>query len=55
MDVIVIGGGIVGLATSYRLLQRFPDTRLLLLEKEEQLAMHRRQAGADARVVAGGK
>ena len=52
MDVIVIGGGIVGLATSYRLLQRFPDTRLLLLEKEEQLATH--QTGHNSGVLHSG-
>ena len=28
-DVIVLGGGIVGLATSYRLLQQRPDLRLV--------------------------
>ena len=33
-DVIVIGGGIVGLATALKILEKKPQTRLLLLEKE---------------------
>jgi L-2-hydroxyglutarate oxidase len=39
-DVLIIGGGIVGLATAYELVQRFPQHRLVLLEKEPQLAQH---------------
>jgi hypothetical protein len=34
-DVLVIGGGIVGLATALRLLQSRPATRLALMEKED--------------------
>ena len=37
-DVIIVGGGIVGLATAHRLLETRPHTRLLLLEKEPKLA-----------------
>jgi L-2-hydroxyglutarate oxidase LhgO len=40
MRVAIIGGGIVGLATAYRLLQRHPSTRLLLLEKEDGPGQH---------------
>jgi L-2-hydroxyglutarate oxidase LhgO len=39
-QVAIIGGGIVGLATAFRLLERFPSTRLLLLEKESGPGRH---------------
>ena len=39
-DVTVIGGGIVGLATAYALARRDDAGRVLLLEKEDQLAQH---------------
>jgi (S)-2-hydroxyglutarate dehydrogenase len=51
-DVIIVGGGIVGLATSYRLLQARPQTRLLLLEKESKLAAH--QTGNNSGVLHSG-
>ena len=35
-DVIIVGGGIVGLATAYRLLEARPQLKMLLLEKEAQ-------------------
>lgn len=37
---LIIGGGLVGLATAYRLLERFPQTRVTLLEKEATLGAH---------------
>jgi (S)-2-hydroxyglutarate dehydrogenase len=37
---LVIGGGLVGLATAYRLLERFPGARLHLVEKELQVGQH---------------
>lgn len=37
---LIIGGGLVGLATAYRLLERFPLARLTLLEKEAAVGMH---------------
>jgi (S)-2-hydroxyglutarate dehydrogenase len=37
-EVIVVGGGIVGLATAWRLLQRRPGTRLTVIEKEPVVA-----------------
>ena len=43
-DFCVIGGGIVGLATAYRLSKNFPDKTILVLEKENRLAEHK-QAG----------
>lgn len=39
-SVLVIGGGIVGLATSFKLLERHPSAKLTLLEKELLLARH---------------
>ena len=41
-DVLVIGGGIVGLDTALRILQSRPQLRLVLLEKESHLACHQR-------------
>jgi (S)-2-hydroxyglutarate dehydrogenase len=51
-DVAVIGGGIIGLATAWRLLERRPDLSLVLLEKEAQLASH--QTGRNSGVVHAG-
>jgi L-2-hydroxyglutarate oxidase LhgO len=48
-DVVVVGGGIVGLATAYRLLERRPDLRLVVLEKEPELASH--QTGRNSGVI----
>jgi L-2-hydroxyglutarate oxidase len=37
---LIVGGGLVGLATAYRLLEKFPLARITLLEKEERVGMH---------------
>ena len=39
-DVAIIGGGIVGLATAYRLQERFPQLTVCILEKESRPAQH---------------
>jgi L-2-hydroxyglutarate oxidase LhgO len=39
-DFVVVGGGIIGLATARELLYRFPRTKLVLIEKEGTLASH---------------
>ncbi|MFQ5682449.1 MAG: L-2-hydroxyglutarate oxidase [Candidatus Binatia bacterium] len=39
-DLIVIGGGIIGLATAMEITEKYPSMKLLLLEKERQLALH---------------
>ena len=39
-DVVVVGAGILGLATARELLQRSPDARVLVLEREPDIAAH---------------
>lgn len=51
-DVIIIGGGIVGLATAYQTLKKSPNTKLLLIEKESSLAKH--QTGNNSGVIHSG-
>jgi L-2-hydroxyglutarate oxidase len=48
-SVIIVGGGIVGLATAYRLGERFPGARITLLEKESQVGRH--QTGHNSGVL----
>ena len=38
--IVVVGGGIVGLATAYRLLERLPGASLTVLEKEAAVGQH---------------
>ncbi len=51
-DIIIIGGGIVGCATAYKLQSRFPHIRIALLEKENKLADH--QTGHNSGVIHSG-
>lgn len=51
-DIIVIGGGIVGLATAYALRQSDPDTSIIVLEKEPAVATH--QTGRNSGVIHSG-
>jgi L-2-hydroxyglutarate oxidase len=39
-DLLVVGGGILGLAVARELLTRRPDARLALLEREPELGAH---------------
>jgi L-2-hydroxyglutarate oxidase len=39
-DITIIGGGIVGLATAYKILAQKKDLKLLLLEKEPGIGLH---------------
>jgi L-2-hydroxyglutarate oxidase len=48
-DLVVVGGGIVGLATAYRLLEARPGLRLVVVEKEGALAAH--QTGRNSGVI----
>jgi (S)-2-hydroxyglutarate dehydrogenase len=52
VDLCVVGGGIVGLATAHAVLQRMPDARVAVLEKEDGLARH--QTGHNSGVVHAG-
>jgi L-2-hydroxyglutarate oxidase LhgO len=52
VDVAVIGAGIVGLATALTLLERRPDLRLVVLEREPEVAAH--QSGHNSGVVHAG-
>jgi L-2-hydroxyglutarate oxidase len=51
-DVIIIGGGIVGLATAYDLANKYPGKHITLLEKEADLAFH--QTGRNSGVLHSG-
>lgn len=51
-DVLVVGGGIVGLATAMQLTRRFPQLRVIVVEKEARLAAH--QTGHNSGVVHAG-
>ena len=46
---MIVGGGIVGLATGYRLGERFPGARLTILEKENAVGQH--QTGHNSGVL----
>jgi L-2-hydroxyglutarate oxidase LhgO len=50
--VAIIGGGIVGLATAYRLGERFPGARISVLEKESAVGRH--QTGHNSGVLHSG-
>lgn len=51
-DIAIIGGGIVGAATMYKLQLRFPNKTILLVEKEALLADH--QTGHNSGVIHSG-
>eukprot|EP01064_Diplonema_japonicum_P016445 TRINITY_DN2445_c0_g1_i1.p1 TRINITY_DN2445_c0_g1~~TRINITY_DN2445_c0_g1_i1.p1 ORF type:complete len:459 (+),score=127.89 TRINITY_DN2445_c0_g1_i1:38-1414(+) len=39
-DVVVIGGGIIGLAAANEVLRRYPDKKVVVVEKEGRVAAH---------------
>jgi len=51
-DCAIIGGGIVGLATGMAVLRKMPGVRLVILEKESDLAEH--QTGRNSGVIHSG-
>ncbi len=50
--IVVVGGGIIGLAAAYRIGQRFPGTSVTLLEKEDAVGQH--QSGHNSGVLHAG-
>ena len=46
---VIIGGGLVGLGTAWRLRQRFPDAAVTVLEKEDHVCAH--QSGHNSGVL----
>src|SRR5690606_16761310 len=51
-DIIIIGGGIVGLATAYQIKKARPELKLAILEKENKVAAH--QTGNNSGVIHSG-
>ena len=51
-DVAIIGGGIVGLATAFQLSERFPNLRVVVLDKEASVGAH--QTGHNSGVLHSG-
>ena len=51
-DVIIVGGGIIGLSVALEITQRFPRLRTLLLEKEDRVGRH--QSGHNSGVIHSG-
>ena len=39
-DIVIIGGGIAGIYSMYNLKKKYPKLKVLLLEKENQIAKH---------------
>jgi L-2-hydroxyglutarate oxidase len=51
-DIAVVGGGIVGLATAYKLQMAYPTKKIAVIEKEKALADH--QTGNNSGVIHSG-
>ena len=51
-DYVIIGGGIVGLATAMAVGNKHPKASILVLEKEQDLAQH--QTGRNSGVIHSG-
>ncbi len=51
-DIVIVGAGIVGLATAYQVQKRHPGKRLLVIEKERGPAIH--QSGHNSGVIHSG-
>jgi (S)-2-hydroxyglutarate dehydrogenase len=51
-DVLIVGGGIVGMSTAYAITKAAPGTRVLVLEKEDDTARH--QTGRNSGVIHSG-
>ncbi|MTI40780.1 L-2-hydroxyglutarate oxidase [Fulvivirga lutimaris] len=51
-DIIIIGAGIVGLATALKTLEKRPESKILILDKEDDVAKH--QTGNNSGVIHSG-
>ncbi|MES2118543.1 MAG: L-2-hydroxyglutarate oxidase [Pseudomonadota bacterium] len=51
-DVLIVGGGIIGVSTAMQLTARYPGLKVVLLEKEASLATH--QSGHNSGVIHAG-
>ena len=51
-DIIVIGAGLVGLASAFKIQITFPEKKILILEKEKSIAIH--QSGRNSGVLHSG-
>ena len=51
-DIVIIGGGIVGLSTAYQIVQSFPNKKVLVLDKENKFGFH--QSGNNSGVIHSG-
>jgi L-2-hydroxyglutarate oxidase len=51
-DIVVVGGGIVGLASAYKIASSHPDVRIAVMEKEKTLCYH--QTGHNSGVIHSG-
>ena len=51
-DIVIVGGGIIGLSTAMQLTRRFPQRAVAVLEKERELAQH--QTGHNSGVIHSG-
>lgn len=51
-ELLIVGAGLVGLATAYQALQQKPGLRILVLEKEQSIAQH--QSGHNSGVIHSG-
>ena len=51
-DLLIIGAGIVGLATALEVTQRFPRMRMIVVDKEDHVAAH--QTGHNSGVIHSG-
>lgn len=52
VDVVIVGGGIVGLATAWQIGQKYPALRVAVLEKEQEVGTH--QTGHNSGVLHSG-
>ncbi len=51
-DIIVVGAGIVGLATAYQIMKKSPDIKIVVIEKESDVSQH--QTGHNSGVIHSG-